>query len=249
MPGPTSRKPLRHRLRFSVRGLIIVVLLLGCGLGGMAHFIHQARVQRETIAAIERSGGFVDYDWQWRDGAPLRGKPWWPRWLEARVGIDGLSNVVHVSFDHLSDVSDVELELVGRLPRLEDLDACKSSVTDAGLAYLAGLRCLRHLDLSGTPVAGAGLAHLAGLKGLKDLDLSHTEITDAGLAHLGGLSCLQTLSLAFTDVGHAGVARLKKLRNLRSLDLAFTKVDDFAAQELRRALPRAKVAFTSIMAR
>ena len=246
MPGPTSLKPLRNRLRFSVRGLIIVVLLLGCGLGGMAHFIHQAQVQRETIAAIERSGGFVDYDRQWRDGAPLRGKPWWPRWLEARVGIDGLSNVVHVSFDHLSDV---ELELVERLPRLEDLDARKSSVTDAGLAYLAGLRCLRSLDLSRTPVTDAGLAHLAGLKGLKDLDLSHTGITDAGLAHLGGLTCLQTLSLAFTDVGHAGVAHLKKLRNLRSLDLAFTKLDDFAAQELRRALPRAKVTFTSIMAR
>jgi hypothetical protein len=226
---------------------MLLILVSACGLGGwIAHVADQARVQRQAVAAIERSGGFVSYDRQRRGAAPPRGESRWPRWLEARIGIDQHGDVVGASFVQLSAA---ELELVGRLPRLEDLEVYHSSVTDAGLAHLRGLTRLKELDLSDWEITDAGLVHLAGLTGLQKLDLSRTPITDAGLVHLAGLTSLQDLDLANTGVSNAGVAHLKRLTNLRSLDLLFTEVDDFGVQELRRALPKVKVRFRSIMAR
>lgn len=249
MPDKASPSSWWHRLRFSLRGLIILVLFLGCGLAGMAHSLHQARVQREAVAAIERSGGDVIYDWMWRDGDVVNGRPWWPQWLENRLGIDFLSHVVFAAFPFDHKISDAELEMLGRLPRLEELESFGSSATDTGLAHIGRLARLKKLDLSGSKVTDEGLVHLRGLTGLQQLDLSGTGITDAGLVHLAGLTGLQALDLANTGVSNAGVAHLKELSDLRSLDLLFTKVDDFGAQELRRALPNAKVRFDSIMAR
>jgi internalin A len=227
--------------------MMILVLLLGAGLGWIVHIIHKARLQRDAVAAIEREGGMALYDWEWKDGTFHRGRPWWPRRLEKLIGIDYLSNVVYVSFD--DGISDAKLEMVGCLPRLETLDYFESSATDAGLAHLQGLTRLKNLDLHDSEVTDAGLVHLEGLTGLQELDLSSTPITDAGLVHLEGLTGLRTLSLANTEVSEAGVVHFKKLTDLRFLDLARTKIDNYAAQELRRALPRAKVGFTSIQAR
>ncbi len=48
--GPVSR-PWQRFLRFSVRGLIVLVLVIGAGLGWI---VRSAQVQREAVAAIER---------------------------------------------------------------------------------------------------------------------------------------------------------------------------------------------------
>jgi hypothetical protein len=44
----------RKFLRFSVRGLIVLVLVIGAALGW---FVRGARTQRDAVAAIERAGG------------------------------------------------------------------------------------------------------------------------------------------------------------------------------------------------
>ena len=50
---PVSR-PWRRFLRFSVRGMIVVVLVIGGWLGWL---VRSARIQREAVAAIEEAGG------------------------------------------------------------------------------------------------------------------------------------------------------------------------------------------------
>jgi hypothetical protein len=52
----------RRYLRFSVRGLIVLVLVVGAGLGWT---VRSARIQRDAVAAIERAGGSVGYHFQW----------------------------------------------------------------------------------------------------------------------------------------------------------------------------------------
>ena len=47
-PDPVSH-PWRRFLRFSVRGLIVVVLVIGAGLGWI---VRQAHIQRDAVAAI-----------------------------------------------------------------------------------------------------------------------------------------------------------------------------------------------------
>jgi hypothetical protein len=67
----------RRYLRLSVRGLIVLVLAIGAGLGWI---VHEAHVQRDAVAAIRKAGGSVTYDWAWKDGQPISGgRPWAPQ--------------------------------------------------------------------------------------------------------------------------------------------------------------------------
>ena len=66
---PASRRWRRY-LRFSVRGLIVVVLVVG---GWLGWIVRGARIQREAVAAITRAGGRVAYDWERRDGKDIPG--------------------------------------------------------------------------------------------------------------------------------------------------------------------------------
>jgi hypothetical protein len=75
-PGPTSRTWRRY-LRLSVRGQIVLVLVVGAGLGWV---VRSARTQRRAVAAITSASGIVVYDWEWSDGRSIpRGKPWAPK--------------------------------------------------------------------------------------------------------------------------------------------------------------------------
>jgi hypothetical protein len=70
-PLPSTQRPW---LRLSVRGLIVLVLVTG---GWLGWIVHRARVQREAVVAIERAGGMVWYDWQWKNGSDIpNGRPW-----------------------------------------------------------------------------------------------------------------------------------------------------------------------------
>lgn len=221
--SPSSRRWL-HRLplRLSVRSLLVLVLLVGATLGLI---VHRARVQRDAVAAIERAGGGVMYEWQFKDGIPNReGTPRVPKWLVDLVGVDYFGSAVYVIF--IRECRDQDLAQIGRLRRLERLDIGHSRVTDAGLAHLEGLNRLQLLDLAGTPISDRGLVHLGRLTGLEILYLNFTTVGDTGLAHLKDLGKLQSLDLGTTNVTDGGLAHLKGLSNLRALTLIECPVGD-----------------------
>jgi hypothetical protein len=56
---PVSR-PWGRYLRVSVRGLIVVVLLIGASLGWI---VRSAHTQRDAVAPLKRAGGLVRYEW------------------------------------------------------------------------------------------------------------------------------------------------------------------------------------------
>ncbi len=68
-PKPTSRHWWNY-VRLSVRGLIVLVLLIGAWLGWV---VRSARIQRQSVAAIQAAGGRVMYDWQWKAGRKISG--------------------------------------------------------------------------------------------------------------------------------------------------------------------------------
>jgi hypothetical protein len=230
-----------------------LVLLLAIGLTCIVHLgriVHRARLQRDAVAEIRNAGGFVLYEWDREDGPSITGgRQWYPEWVVELIGVDYFGDVVEV--DLRGGLSDANLALVGRFPRLEELyyDSFPSSMTDAGLARLNGITRLKELDLSGTAITDAGLVHLKGMTRLQVLNLSGTAITDAGLVHLKGMTRLQELDLSDTSVNGTGIVYLKGLTSLMSLELRGTKVDDFGAQDVRRALPKVKISYTHIWAR
>jgi internalin A len=202
---PVSR-PRRRILRLSVRGLIVVVLVIGAGLGSI---VRSARMQRQAVAAIERAGGTVIFNWQLPNAAFVaNGSPWRPKWLVDRVCIDYFGHAVEVHL--LPRRLNAGLRPVEHLREVEALIVDGPFVTDDGLPHLRGLTNLVKLSLRSTRVADAGLAHLKGLTNLTTLDLSSTQVTDAGLAHLKGLTKLLLLDLRGTQVTVAGVKELKR---------------------------------------
>ena len=57
LANPASR-PWRRFLRFSVRGMILLVLAVGAALGWT---VRQAHRQRDAVATIKTAGGQIDY--------------------------------------------------------------------------------------------------------------------------------------------------------------------------------------------
>jgi hypothetical protein len=178
-----------------------LVLFLG---GVLGWFVYRVRKQHEAVVAIQRAGGWVVYQWRWKNGRLDRfGQPGVPRWLLDRLGPDFFYRVKRVDIvggfgGQADDNLMTQVACLGDLEAL-NLDGSKD-VTDVGLADLEDLTQLLYLHLSESGVRDDGLAHLKGLRNLRTLDLNNTEVTDAGLAHLSGLSNLQELCLNGTIV-------------------------------------------------
>ena len=114
MPSVPVSRPWKRFLRFNVRGLIVLVLVLGAGLGWM---VRSARVQRDAVAAITKTGGSVRYSSVWTSNStPETRQPWVPKWLEKAIGADYFAHVSVVNF--YKPGCEKELVQVGRLPAL-----------------------------------------------------------------------------------------------------------------------------------
>ena len=80
MTAALVSRPWHRYLRISIRGLIVLVLALG---GGFGWIVSGVQVQRDAVAAIEKSGGKIEYDFSWNNGKSIpNGKPqapsdWW----------------------------------------------------------------------------------------------------------------------------------------------------------------------------
>jgi hypothetical protein len=226
---PISR-PWWNYVRISVRGLIVLVLLIGAGVGWI---VRSARIQRDAVAAIQKAGGYVGYGWAESNRDEFAEKALAPKWLVDVIGVDFFGHVTSVCVWLEQAANDGAIVEVGRLTQLGRLQLVGSFVSDGGLAHLKGLTKLSYLYLSKTRVSDAGLAHLKGLTKLKFVYLSGTQVTDAGLTHLKGLTELSALSLNGTQVTDAGLAQLKGLTNLNWLSLCGTRITDAGLAHLK----------------
>ena len=205
-------RPWRRYLRFSVRALIVVVVVIGCCVGWLARGV---RIQREAVAAIRKNSGDVWYDWEWRNGRFIRGgKPWAPRWLVDFMGIDYFGHVVWVS---LPNTTSSTMERVGRLDRLRQLSILKSPNIDADLAHLRGLTELTELNLGCSDSTLPNLVRLKGMAKLTKLALASFRVTDSGMAQLESLGGLTALDLGLTGLTDAGLEHLKGMTKLSRL--------------------------------
>jgi hypothetical protein len=68
-----------------------------------------------------------------------------------------------------------------------------------------------------------------------------TSVSDDDLACLRHLPRLRVLVLTSSTVSDAGLPHLYNLPNLETVDLRFTAVTELGVEQLRRALPQAKI--------
>ena len=266
--NPVSR-PWRRFLRFSVRGMIVLVLVLG---GWLGWIVRSARIQRDAVAAIRCADGFVWYDWEWCNGRKFPGKPWAPDWLIRAIGVDYVGRVACVTYfrrvDNFNEALLVERQKRRRHPDYTPpyFHVRVPGYDGAFAADLKSLADLSDLNLSSTDVTDDGLANLAGLTNLVRLNLEETQITDAGLIHLERLTKIEylrplrqqnhrrgfvasdgsrqtlVLDLCDTQVTDSGLRHLKHIPNLSSLDLRGTQVTGAGVKELQEVLPGLAIA-------
>jgi hypothetical protein len=225
----------RRWLQFSLRTLLVFMLLVAIGCGWFAHKLYKARQQRQAVAAIIGMGGGVRYD---NDQSPLTIQRK-EGWLANFLGVDFYQDVVSVSVG--ANVTEDVLTQLDTFHHLNQLGFRATSISDGDLAHLREWPGLQYLYLGGTEISDAGLAHVKGCSNLIYLDLSGTKITDAGLKSIGGLSRLERLNLGSTNITDSGLECLKTLSQLRNLDVWGTQVTDAGVGKLRDALPGLKI--------
>jgi hypothetical protein len=175
-------KPKRRWFQFSLRTLLVFVLLVSIGMSWFAARMTKARRQKKAVQAIERAGGMVSYDYQ-GDGpfGDPHAQPPVLKWARELLGDDFFCDVVMVAIVADKDFDDQASHLKA-LAGIKTLVLTGSQVTDAGLKHMEGLTKLERLSLGGSQVTGAGLGHLEGLTRLTAVGLNGTQVTDTGLS-------------------------------------------------------------------
>lgn len=138
-------------------------------------------------------------------------------------------------------VTDDSLAALEGNAKLEVLNLAGTKITDAGLAHLKDIKTLRKIDVSNSAVTGTGFKAFAGMPVFVEINARGAAISDEGLKGIKEIKTLQTLYLAHTKITDAGLEELKSLRSLRTVSLFNTRVSVTKVNELREALPSAKI--------
>jgi hypothetical protein len=230
----------------SLRGLLLLILAIGLWLGW---FVSKARQQRAAVAALQKFGGFVHYDWEFVSG-PVKvprgnliwkptwgkftpgGKPSAPDWMRRAVGDEYFQSIVHVSlfvdikkqlasatWVNMGPADDALLKLATQTS-VQTLQIGGEQVTDLNLAYVGKLTGLEELHISWAfHLTDKGFMQLSGLKRLRMLEIDKSKMTDASVEAIGKLTSLEELWIGGAGFSDRGIARLSGLTRLRFLSL------------------------------
>lgn len=213
------------RLRFSLRTAFVVTTLLCIWL---AWHIHATKRQKRAVEAIRASGGWVAYDYAWKDGEWVKGgKTWAPKWLTNAVGEDACHRVVAVNLSALFHsgyeargayvghdpdalVPDELWQAVENLPSTEWLSLNARNISDAELRHLSGLKRLKELKMEAVPIDGSGLKHLLHLPNLEHLNLSRIHLKDEHAPLMMRMQQLRQLGLNESTISPAVAAEIEQ---------------------------------------
>ena len=184
MTTPRPKRRTRRFLQFSLRALLVFVLLVSVGMSWFAVKLQKARRQREAVEAIEKAGGWVTYDYQFNypiGSTQPTPEPAGPTWLPRHFRDDLFAEVVGVYLPTILD--DETAQLLKRFPRLPQLHI-DTSINGAGLENVKELTNLQVLNLWGHKVTDYSLEQLEDASSLRGLNLVSTQVTPEGVKKL-----------------------------------------------------------------
>ena len=145
-----SSKPRRRLLSFSLRGILLLVLVVSVAL---AWTLREARKQGIVVAALEKMGCAVHFGGS--DGGPTTVI----EWLRSELGDIPFTDVMSVNAC-ATEMNDAAMAEVRSLTELHRLELTGTLVSDAGLIHLKKLPQLRNLSLQRTQVTDSGTREL-----------------------------------------------------------------------------------------
>jgi internalin A len=222
----------RRRFRFSLRTLLLAMFVLAVAFAWPGRILMRIRHQRQIVAQIAATGGYVNYDYQVA-GKHLADKPPpGPFQLRYFLGDDAFAYVEVVSLLDSPTTGEV-LKRLPELPRLTHVSLAGPQVDDSSVQMLQKLPGLRELSLKETNITSVGLANLRAMPELRALLLAGSTVNDETLRDIQSLSSVEQLQLILTDVTSDGLSHVGKLDRLRHLDILDNpKVDDKGLEQL-----------------
>jgi hypothetical protein len=214
---PSTSPPSRWR-QFSLRSLLLLILLCGIGLGLWSVYIAPYQRQRRLVEQIAELKGVATTETV-------------PTSWSSIFGEGFFINIVRIEAPG-TQIDDAWMANMRDVPRLRELNLSLTPIGDAGLAHVTRLEDLQSLWLGGTKVTDAGLVHIQALRKLEWLSLAETNVTDQGLASLANLNRLKRLYLEGCPVGDGGMRHIEGLVDLEWLDLRGTRITDESISRL-----------------
>ncbi len=164
----TTPKPRRRWLQFSLRTLMVVVLLVALPLGWIGILLERSREQERVL------GHFRKYE-------PIASSRYG---YVVTLGFSGNPYVAGLRSVPIAGPNDADMVHLKGFKKLECLSLGGSDVTDAGLRDIGELTSLKALSLYDTRISDSGLNHLKKLTNLKVLNVGKTGVTSDGVASL-----------------------------------------------------------------
>lgn len=237
-PGMNRPPPRRRRLwQFSLRTLLIGMVLVSAAVGLIGIRMQRARRQEAAATAIQQIGGSALYEVAskrppWSLPSDLA-RPW--------LGDDFFDSVVEVEVDlKPADTTARQLAIwnaIGDFPQLQKLRVDypqRYPRSRFNIGPIRRLSNLRQLKIRDALIAGDDLLPLARMPALEMLDLSHNQVGDGAWRHLASIPKLHTLKALYSFVTDEGAAELARCQNLRHLDLTRANITDRGASELAK---------------
>ena len=198
VPETQQRRPNRRWLQFSLRSLLLFVLIFSIACSWFGMRLRKAEKQRDAVAAFKKLGGFVRYDF---DPKPNNSSdpfnrtrpvtmesphPPYPAWLVEKLGVDFFANVTEAVYFpwELTQSScfgpqptpppNLDFGILARFPSLQTLTVV---IRDRGdFEKIARLTQIEHLDMVAFGYSDQGLSHFQAMTRLRSARLCGIEI-------------------------------------------------------------------------
>lgn len=232
MTEPTRTLPTRHRrwFQFSLRSLLLMMLVFSCGLGWLMTKRRQAQQAWKRIEEANQRGVklFTADDLKKRGYIPPQGT-----WLEEWLGISSPAHLKYAEVMLDGDPKEI-IPLLDNFPEITDVRIRAINLADNHLATLAGMTRLRDLHIADSPLHGTGLIHLADMNSLVGLYFVSCEnLTDDAFPSIPNLPYLIKLSIEDCPINGTNLSHLATAcPQLKSLRLQNTQLNEHGMLEL-----------------
>ncbi|MGV3609002.1 MAG: leucine-rich repeat domain-containing protein [Planctomycetaceae bacterium] len=245
----------RRWFQFSLRSLLVVMLLLPMVLGVYARYRAESQRQWRLVNELKAAGGLFDLviadqmEPEIEQGAFLQ----WQKWLgidlptglksftifksvEPGTPIANLGEFPQLESVALCDgtVKDEDLAILAKLPRLRFLRVDSDHITDQGIAALEGCTNLHDVVIEGNQLTGKGLAVVVKLPNLKGLHWDSELTTDGDLECLRDNLKLEELHLRGNTLHDAGLEAVSTCTNLERLTFMYGEFSGPAIRSLEQ---------------
>lgn len=174
----------RRWFQFSLRALVVLMLLVSLVLGYWGYARRRSQRQWEAVRVLQsESGQFRSKD---DNIVASPTTPGWQKWL----GVDCPQELKAFEMNRDFQLSFAELE---EMPQLEAIYLRRTPTSDEDLVAVAKLPRLRFLSVDSELITDVGVSHIATNTGVRRLSINGRRLTARALCEIARLPHLETL--------------------------------------------------------